>query len=196
MPSDQQAHSSSAFPHLVLKLTCVSLQAMAPVRETAAQALGMCLSCVDTTTVQAVAHLLRQLQLQGEWHMRHGGWASQVQDATRSEASALKGWTSYLFSCRKCVTLLHENAQAAVPLQYWRICPVIKCNYVTGTSSTSALQEISLEVMCRVLSKQNTVELRRFAQDSCSTSDKLFEGSSMFTFLIPGPLGLDCGFLT
>ncbi|MEW5318821.1 MAG: hypothetical protein WDW38_010008 [Sanguina aurantia] len=49
-------------------------QAVAPVRETAAQALGVCLSRVDLSTVQAVAHLLRQLQAQQEWHMRHGGY--------------------------------------------------------------------------------------------------------------------------
>ncbi|GFH28065.1 helicase ATP-binding domain-containing protein, partial [Haematococcus lacustris] len=49
-------------------------QVTAPVRETAAQALGMALTTVDMDTVQAVRVLLEQLQRQPEWDVRYGGY--------------------------------------------------------------------------------------------------------------------------
>lgn len=47
-------------------------QVTAPVRETAAQALGMAIQVLDGPSVTAIAAMLRQLQVQQDWRVRYG----------------------------------------------------------------------------------------------------------------------------
>eukprot|EP00198_Chlamydomonas_reinhardtii_P002616 XP_001691952.1 SNF2 superfamily protein [Chlamydomonas reinhardtii] len=49
-------------------------QVTAPVRETAAQALGMALQALDGDSVAGVACMLRELQAHGDWRVRYGGF--------------------------------------------------------------------------------------------------------------------------
>ncbi|EFJ48605.1 hypothetical protein VOLCADRAFT_60315, partial [Volvox carteri f. nagariensis] len=49
-------------------------QVTAPVRETAAQALGTALTALDPGSVRAVAAMLRDLQGQNDWRVRYGGF--------------------------------------------------------------------------------------------------------------------------
>ncbi|GIL55054.1 hypothetical protein Vafri_10704 [Volvox africanus] len=49
-------------------------QVTAPVRETAAQALGMALTTLDAISVRTVAAMLRELQGQNDWRVRYGGF--------------------------------------------------------------------------------------------------------------------------
>ena len=48
-------------------------QVMAPVRETAGQALGAAMQPLPVSTAQAVLALLHQLIEQQQWDVRHGG---------------------------------------------------------------------------------------------------------------------------
>ncbi|KAG2490891.1 hypothetical protein HYH03_010808 [Edaphochlamys debaryana] len=49
-------------------------QVTAPVRETAAQALGMALVALDPLSVARVASMLAELQVQPDWRVRYGGF--------------------------------------------------------------------------------------------------------------------------
>ena len=68
---------------MAIRLVCVlsldrfgdfsSTQAVAPVREMAAQALGAVMRHMPTAAVERVLHQLLRLEQQADWEVRHGG---------------------------------------------------------------------------------------------------------------------------
>lgn len=74
---------------LSLALGHLGLQVTAPVRETAAQALGVTMAAMDLGTVKRVMALLEQLQRQPEWDVR---WVPVIRNLMYSTSLAWYLW--------------------------------------------------------------------------------------------------------